>query len=247
MTDLPDFLVSYLEQRDAERAETVKAKLASLTDWERALVTDAAVMGYVQGMRHPQGEPYPRDVNVVPFVVGECISPAFADLYPALNAETQPTEEQQQHLAFERNQYAAAIRHLLHQVRATACHWVTTLPETIRTADVYSALMGIASHVPVRDELRNDLWQRIVGAYYVRFQNDGHPEDSKAAADEAMTVVQPEIDRLENENARLRQTLNVIDRYAESRCTDEHANFASASWILHLIENPALGEEEAQP
>jgi hypothetical protein len=110
------------------------------------------------------------------------------------------TDDQLDALRFERDQYAAAIRHLLQTVRHTAYVWGQTLPETIRTADVVQALSGIASHAPVRDDLRNDLWQRIVGAYYVRFENDGHPEDSKIAADEAMAIVQPELDAL---NARL--------------------------------------------
>jgi hypothetical protein len=110
------------------------------------------------------------------------------------------TEQQLGALYFERDQYASAIRHLLWRVRHTAYIWSQTLPDTIRTADVVEALSGIASHVPVRDDLRNDLWQRIVGAYYVRFENDGHPEDSHAAADEAMALVQPELDAL---NARL--------------------------------------------
>jgi hypothetical protein len=106
------------------------------------------------------------------------------------------TDDQLDALHFERDQYASAIRHLLWSVRQTAYVWSQTLPDTVRAADVVEALSGIASHVPVRDDLRNDLWQRIVGAYYVRFENDGHPEDSRAAADEAMSLVQPELDAL---------------------------------------------------
>ncbi|MFI7096820.1 hypothetical protein [Streptomyces lydicus] len=34
-------------------------------------------------------------------------------------------------------------------------------------------------------------------------------------------------------------TVDRVREYAESRCTDEHANVASASWVLYLIENPA--------
>jgi hypothetical protein len=43
---------------------------------------------------------------------------------------------------------------------------------------------------------------------------------------------------LREENARLRKALAAVREYAESRCTEEHANFASASWVLHLIEDP---------
>lgn len=100
-------------------------------------------------------------------------------------------------LEAERDQYAAAARHMRHTVRHTAYVWSTTLPEMIRTADAAQALMRFASEGVDRPGLRDDLWQRIVGAYYVRFENDGHPEDSEAAADEAMALVQPEIDRLQ--------------------------------------------------
>lgn len=96
----------------------------------------------------------------------------------------------------ERDQYAAAARHLAFRIRHTAYIWATTLPETIRTEDVVKALNGIASHVPDRPELRDDLWMRIAGAYEARFENDGHPEDAHAAADEAMSVVQPVLDEL---------------------------------------------------
>lgn len=204
MTDaLPEQLISYLEQRDAQRANAVTAKLDALSDWERALVKDAAVMGYVQGMRHPQGEAYPGDVNVVPFVIGECL--AFPDLYPAINTNTQPTEDEQHTLAFERAMYAAAIRQLIRQVKQTAHAWLVNLPDTIRTADVAQALGSLCSPKPLPEDLRDDLWQRIVAAYYLRFENDGHPEDSKAAADEAMAIVQPELDRLRAELEQARQ------------------------------------------
>jgi hypothetical protein len=66
----------------------------------------------------------------------------------------------------------------------------------VRTDEVVQALLGIASHVPDRPELRDDLWMRIAGAYEARFENDGHPEDAQHAADEAMSVVQPVLDEL---------------------------------------------------
>lgn len=84
-TDLPDALVAYLAKRDAQRADDVATFLATLTDRERALVKDAAVMGYVQGRRHPQGEKHPKDSWVLATVVDACL--AFPDLYPAVNAQ----------------------------------------------------------------------------------------------------------------------------------------------------------------
>lgn len=95
----------------------------------------------------------------------------------------------------ERDQYASAIRHLIRRIKHTGYVWSQTLPETIRTDEVVKAL-GSFAPLPLPEGLRDDLWQRIVGAYYVRFENDGHPEDAEAAADEAMSVVQPELERL---------------------------------------------------
>lgn len=83
---IPEALARYLNERDASRAEAVRTFLASLTDRERALVKDAAVMGYVQGRMHPKDEPHPKDSHVLVEVVGAC--QAFPDLYPAVNAET---------------------------------------------------------------------------------------------------------------------------------------------------------------
>jgi hypothetical protein len=103
----------------------------------------------------------------------------------------------------ERDQHAAASRHLARRIREVAGAWATQLPETVRTAAVVEVLMGIASHVPDRPHLRDDLWMRIVGACEARFENDGHPEDARAAADEAMSVVQPVLDELRAERGRL--------------------------------------------
>ncbi|MCX4911851.1 hypothetical protein [Streptomyces sp. NBC_00878] len=110
----------------------------------------------------------------------------------------------------ERDQYAAASRHLAYRIRHTAYIWATTLPETIRTADVVEALSGMASHVPDRPELRDDLWMRIAGAYEARFENDGHPEDARHAADEAMSVVQPVITELKDSREAAEKRLQAV-------------------------------------
>ncbi|WP_433855141.1 hypothetical protein [Streptomyces kronopolitis] len=55
---VPAFLVDYLDKRDAHRADAVNAVLASLTDRERTLVHDAAVMGYVQGREWADAFPW---------------------------------------------------------------------------------------------------------------------------------------------------------------------------------------------
>lgn len=84
-TPLPAALVSYLEQRDAERADAVRDFLGSLNDRERALMRDAAVMGYVQGRRHIEGQPHPKDSAVLAMVVDACF--AFSDLYPGVSSD----------------------------------------------------------------------------------------------------------------------------------------------------------------
>ncbi|WP_093803975.1 hypothetical protein [Streptomyces sp. Wb2n-11] len=214
---LPAELVAYLERQDDRRANTLAAKLASYTDWERALIKDAAVMGYVRGKTHPKGEPHPKDSHVLAEVVGECM--AFPDLYPAISTETQPTEDEQHRLAFERAQYAAAIRQLIRQVKQTAHAWLVNLPDTIRTADVAQALGTLCSPKPLPEDLRDDLWQRIVGAYYLRFENDGHPEDSQAAADEAMAIVQPELDRLRTKLDQVTALHQPVQHLGQTWCS----------------------------
>jgi hypothetical protein len=85
VTELPDFLTAYIADRERARAEAVATFLNSLTDRERALVHDAAVMGYVRGSMHPRGEEIPLNAPIVADVVNACF--AFPDLYPAVNAE----------------------------------------------------------------------------------------------------------------------------------------------------------------
>ncbi|WP_086711199.1 hypothetical protein [Streptomyces antimycoticus] len=85
---LPPSLIAYLAQRDAQRADAVRTVLGSLTDRERALIKDAAVMGYVRGRMHPQDEKHPKDSAVLAEVVDACL--AFPHLYPAINAAEQP-------------------------------------------------------------------------------------------------------------------------------------------------------------
>lgn len=87
-----DFLFGYLAEREAQRADAVSDVLARLTDRERALIKDVAAMGYVQGMRHPQGERVPKDGPILAQVIDACL--AFPDLYPAISGwKAEPTEE----------------------------------------------------------------------------------------------------------------------------------------------------------
>lgn len=86
---LPDGLVDYLIARDAERADAVTQFLGRLTDREHTLMRDAAVMGYVQGRRHPQDEDHPKDTVAFRLVVDAAL--AIPDLYPAVAAVKEQT------------------------------------------------------------------------------------------------------------------------------------------------------------
>jgi hypothetical protein len=79
---MPEALVQYLAKRQADRAKRVKAFLDSLTARERALVQDAAVMGYVRGSLHPRGEEIPLNKVIVADVIDACF--VHPNLYPAV-------------------------------------------------------------------------------------------------------------------------------------------------------------------
>ena len=74
-------IARYLAQRDASRRDAVAAILTGFTEREFLLVKEAAVMGWVQGMRHHDLD-HPGDGNALITVVDACI--AFADLYPTI-------------------------------------------------------------------------------------------------------------------------------------------------------------------
>ncbi|MFF1358797.1 hypothetical protein [Streptomyces sp. NPDC058297] len=80
--DIPEQLVAYFQQRANARANAVNEVLEGLTDRERGLVHDAAVMGYVQGLMRPREEGCPKDSQVVAGVIHACLS--HPDLYPTL-------------------------------------------------------------------------------------------------------------------------------------------------------------------
>lgn len=80
---LDERLLAYLAQRDTQRAEAVTAFLNKLTERERRLMREAAVMGYVRGRMHPDGEAHPKDSAVFAEVVDACL--AIPDLYPVIH------------------------------------------------------------------------------------------------------------------------------------------------------------------
>lgn len=83
-------IAQYFTQRDASRRDSVAAVLAGLNERERLLVKEAAVMGWVQGMRH-HDLAFPGDTNALITVVDACI--AFQDLYPTITNYTTDPED----------------------------------------------------------------------------------------------------------------------------------------------------------
>lgn len=83
-TDLSEPLLNYFAIRQQQRTEAVNTFLGSLSDYERGLFHDAAVMGYVRGSMHPRGEDIPLNPAIVADVVNACL--AHRDLYPTVNA-----------------------------------------------------------------------------------------------------------------------------------------------------------------
>ncbi|MGR6922607.1 hypothetical protein ACU635_50850 [[Actinomadura] parvosata] len=93
MPEIPEMLLRYLAARDAERDDHVNRALAALSDRERALVREAAVMGYVHGtLRGPRTEiDFPKDSAIVWQVIDACR--AHPDLYPTISALTNANQE----------------------------------------------------------------------------------------------------------------------------------------------------------
>ncbi|QQZ56881.1 hypothetical protein IFE09_27160 [Streptomyces microflavus] len=100
-TPLPDGLADYLVARDAQRAAAVTQFLSRLTDREHTLMREAAVMGYVQGRRHPQDEDQPKDTVTLRLVIDAALG--LSDLYPAVaSVEEQVTTTKLEHFVVVR-------------------------------------------------------------------------------------------------------------------------------------------------
>lgn len=77
-------LVEYLRAREAARDATIDAKLSALTERERALVREVAVLAFVHGRQWPDDAAHPKDSAVLRRVLGD--SDSVSDLYPILAA-----------------------------------------------------------------------------------------------------------------------------------------------------------------
>ena len=72
---------AYLAKRDTLRARVADRLLTGFTEREQALMREAAVMGWVQGMRH-HDLPVPKNTPILRTVLDACL--AFQDLYPTI-------------------------------------------------------------------------------------------------------------------------------------------------------------------
>lgn len=87
MTGIPEGLAGYLTRRQAQRDRDTEAAWMRLSAREQLLVREAAVMGYVQGVRAAGSTNHtiiPPDRRIVDLVLGSV--PSFTDLYPTLAA-----------------------------------------------------------------------------------------------------------------------------------------------------------------
>jgi len=87
MAEISNALLGYLAKRETERADHVNRALAALSDREKLLVKEAAVMGYVRGaMAANPGKRtgIPADSAIMWEVVDAC--QAIPDLYPTISA-----------------------------------------------------------------------------------------------------------------------------------------------------------------
>lgn len=78
-------LVAYIAERDDWRAQQVRRRWSALSKREQRLVREAAVMGYVQGVRAVPGTydfKIRPDREIVSMVIDACSS--FPDLYPTI-------------------------------------------------------------------------------------------------------------------------------------------------------------------
>jgi hypothetical protein len=95
---LPEALVDYFAKRRADRAQVVDDFLAKLTPREKALITQAAVMGWVQGVRHHDAERIPKNTPLLAHVIDACFS--FPDLYPAVTVFARYTVDVQDNVEY---------------------------------------------------------------------------------------------------------------------------------------------------
>lgn len=88
---MPEWLVEHFVERAAARHQRAADVYNGLTERERTLFRDAAVMGFVQGLMRDRSEGVPKDAQIVALVVEECL--ALPDLYRSISGYTEETDD----------------------------------------------------------------------------------------------------------------------------------------------------------
>jgi hypothetical protein len=92
MSEIPPELLTYYAARKRQRDEQVAEALEGRTQTELALMREAAVMGYVLGMRTGRDyEATPPDADILYGVVSACL--VWPDLYPTISRTPRDAEE----------------------------------------------------------------------------------------------------------------------------------------------------------
>lgn len=99
MSDIPpypadDWLADYLAGRDRERAQRRADALAVLTDREQQLVREFAVMGFVHGHMAAGSTEFPKDDQIMAWVLDGLLSDAGASM-PFFRSLAEPDGEEQ--------------------------------------------------------------------------------------------------------------------------------------------------------
>lgn len=93
--DVPAWMLDHLGEKLTPREAGVARVLSSMTERERALVKEAAVMGFVNGVHfqrdRKKGQRVPDDTDVLLSVIDACLS--FADIYPTISGCTKSDTE----------------------------------------------------------------------------------------------------------------------------------------------------------
>lgn len=97
---IPEALAAYFAARQADREQRRLALLEPLTDRERLLVKEAAVMGFVQGVRKAEVSvegaynkcEIPGDADILRRTLDGFLS--FPDIYPTITGWTPAADEE---------------------------------------------------------------------------------------------------------------------------------------------------------
>jgi regulator of replication initiation timing len=83
---------------------------------------------------------------------------------------------------------------------------------------------------------QDDMAQRLEAAYYARFDNDGHPEDSTAAAEVALSVLGPELDRLAARVGELETEVAKRQQYLDKLREQSGKNYGDACKLRRRLD-----------